>query len=91
MEKMAYRFPGRPPGTDLSDSDSFSMASSLGDYEEGNEDCLASFAEDFRHSLDADANEDDNFWRRAISDDNYYIDGDDDDDDSFWSLQQHQQ
>ena len=31
---MAYRFPGRPPGTDLSDS--FSMASSIGDYiEEG--------------------------------------------------------
>ena len=35
VEKMAYRFPGRPPGTDLSDS--FSMASSIGDYiEEGN-------------------------------------------------------
>ena len=29
---MAYRFPGRPPGTDFSDSSS--MASSIGDYRE---------------------------------------------------------
>ena len=175
---MAYRFPGRPPGTDLSDSDSFSMASSIGDYlEEGDgayrssaaeflafeeeqdrrrflafeeeqnrrkhqfhlpryrqttlhehfipqqrqsplamsrfpgrppgsptpdhsdlfsnsfgyEDRLASFAEDFRQSLDADADEDETFWRQAIPDDDYYTDSDDDDDDFLWSLQQNQQ
>ena len=79
------RFPGRPPGSPTPDhSDLFSNSF-------GYEDRLASFAEDFRQSLDADADEDDNFWRQAIPDDDYYIDSDDDDDDSLWSLQQHQQ
>merc|ERR1711935_718032 len=57
----------------------------------GYKDRLASFAEDFCQSLDADADKDDNFWRQAIPDDDYYIDSDDNDDNSLWSLQQHQQ
>ena len=64
------RFPGRPQGSPTPDhfdlfSNSFSpMASSLNDYiDEGNNDCPAFFVEDFLHSLDADANDDDIFWR----------------------------
>ena len=46
------RFPGRPPGSPTPDhSDLFSNSFD-------NEDRLASFAEDFRQSLDADADED---------------------------------